>query len=176
MRKSSQTIQIPTTTSLIKTFAENLTSVNGLCPIVPNYEDAASLVSTLVDSEIDQCIIINETPIVKKFLAADEKLMKTIGTNTATRTFQTPMDFTSISLGITSAKWLVARTGSVICQTSEIVGWCSISFPSHLVVIAEGRTILNSLDDVFRNIGGKNSLCSYFTIMTGPSRTADIEK
>ena len=78
-------------------------------------------------------------------------------------------------MGITSADWLIARTGSVICRSSGLISRRSLGFPTHLIIISEISNLLPSLEDVFPGISTNNN-SSFFTIMTGPSRTADIEK
>jgi L-lactate utilization protein LutC len=81
----------------------------------------------------------------------------------------------AIDVGITSADYALADTGSLVVFTeSNESRLLSLLPPCHIAVIEESR-IVPSLDDVFRlrPLPGDNS--SAVVIITGPSRTADIE-
>ncbi len=81
----------------------------------------------------------------------------------------------AIDVGITSADYALADTGSLVVFTeSSESRLLSLLPPCHIAVIEESR-IVPSLDDVFRlrPLPGDNS--SAVVIITGPSRTADIE-
>ena len=81
------------------------------------------------------------------------------------------------AIGVTVADLAIADTGTVV-QLGRPFRPRSVSLlpPAHLVVLPEDR-ILGSLDDVLAaaagDLGGPEG---YMTLITGPSRTADIEK
>jgi L-lactate dehydrogenase complex protein LldG len=78
-------------------------------------------------------------------------------------------------VGITSADYGLADTGSLVIFTeSNESRLLSLLPPCHIAVIESSR-IVASLDDVFRlrPMPGENS--SAMVVITGPSRTADIE-
>ncbi len=94
-----------------------------------------------------------------------------------------PADLARFDLGITLADAAIAETGT-IAQCARPFRPRSISLVPrcHLVLVPADR-LLASLEDLFEGIssgaewaGGPEGFASYFTWMTGPSRTADIEK
>jgi len=81
-------------------------------------------------------------------------------------------------LGVTSCVCLVAQTGSVVvaCRRSEERA-LSVLPPVHLVVARRSQIVLDleaALGVVRRQYGG--GLPSLVSVISGPSRTADIEK
>jgi L-lactate dehydrogenase complex protein LldG len=85
-------------------------------------------------------------------------------------------EYAKYEVGITGADFLIARTGSILLRTITAGGRrLSILPPTH-IVIAEEKQLVFSLDDALQNLDDKNNLWSYATIITGPSRTSDIEK
>ena len=81
-------------------------------------------------------------------------------------------------LGLTGADFAVAETGSVVLRAgpgvSRIV---SLAPPVHVAVVERG-TVLAGLDELFALLGrgaGGEEWASYVNIISGPSRSADIE-
>jgi L-lactate dehydrogenase complex protein LldG len=71
---------------------------------------------------------------------------------------------------------LIARTGSILLHTVSAGGRrLSVLPPTH-IVIAEEKQIVPSLDEAFNTLDHDQDIWSYATIITGPSRTSDIEK
>jgi L-lactate utilization protein LutC len=79
-------------------------------------------------------------------------------------------------LGITSAVAALATTGSVV-QNSTAAGGRTASLlpPVHLCVVPVTR-IVASTADVLRDLGDGRSLPSNLVLITGPSRSGDIEQ
>lgn len=79
---------------------------------------------------------------------------------------------------ITGCEALVARTGSILLSSRQGGGRKSIiESPLH-IVIASSRQLLPDISDALRFMDGKyeTGRPSMMTFVTGPSRTADIEK
>jgi L-lactate utilization protein LutC len=78
-------------------------------------------------------------------------------------------------VGITSADYALADTGSLVIFTeSNESRLLSLLPPCHIAVIESSR-IVASLDDVFRLRPLPGTDSSAMVVITGPSRTADIE-
>jgi L-lactate dehydrogenase complex protein LldG len=81
----------------------------------------------------------------------------------------------AIEVGITSADYALADTGSLVMFTeSNESRLLSLLPPCHIAVIDSSR-IVASLDDVFRLRPLPGAESSAMVVITGPSRTADIE-
>lgn len=83
-----------------------------------------------------------------------------------------------IDLGITTCECLLAFTGSVVLTSQSGFGrTLSILPPAHLVV-ARRSQLLADLGEAYRQLHNRHARMwpSMISIITGPSRTADIEK
>jgi L-lactate dehydrogenase complex protein LldG len=77
-------------------------------------------------------------------------------------------------LGISGAAWLIAETGSIVTRaTPRESRSLSLLPPVHLVV-AQTRQILPDLFDLFEQEPAEQ-LPSCLTLITGPSKTGDVE-
>jgi L-lactate dehydrogenase complex protein LldG len=83
-----------------------------------------------------------------------------------------------IEFGITGCEFLIAQTGSVMISSALSGGRKSFIYPPVHVVIAKKEQVLATLEAAYSSIQKKyeGNLPSQITIITGPSRTADIEK
>ncbi len=89
-----------------------------------------------------------------------------------------PEDLTSAQVGITGCEMLVARLGSVMVSTGQLAGRRVFVFPDIHIVVAYTSQLVTDLKDAFIKFRKKyeSRLPSMVTFITGPSRTADIEK
>jgi L-lactate dehydrogenase complex protein LldG len=84
--------------------------------------------------------------------------------------------FTS-DVGLTTAQWAVAETGTIVLlSAAEHHRLVSLLPPVHIAIV-EAKGILASLDDLLRELGGVDpaEISRTITMITGPSRTANIE-
>jgi L-lactate dehydrogenase complex protein LldG len=82
-------------------------------------------------------------------------------------------------IGITGVDFAIAETGSCVLVTRPGVGRLeSLLPPVHIAVVCSGQ-VLSSLDELFAvrrmaHLTGEGE--GYMSIITGPSRTADIQQ
>lgn len=80
--------------------------------------------------------------------------------------------------GITGCEFLIARTGSVLVSSASLSGRQMHAFPPvHFIMAYQSQLVdypENALKAIQQKYGTK--LPSAITTITGPSRTADIEK
>jgi len=82
----------------------------------------------------------------------------------------------SADIGITSADYALADTGTlVMLSTPHEARLVSLLPPAHIAVVPRGR-ILTSLDELFSILPDPGAVASSMVLITGPSRTADIEQ
>ena len=78
--------------------------------------------------------------------------------------------------GITSADYALADTGSLVMISSpEEARMISLLPPAHIAILPRER-LLTGLDELFTMLPKPADLSSSMVIITGPSRTADIEQ
>ena len=87
-------------------------------------------------------------------------------------------DFENMHAGITGCEFLIARTGSVIVSSSSESGRQMNVFPPIHIVLAHVSQLIDYPEEAFSEIQKKyaEGLPSAISTITGPSRTADIEK
>lgn len=93
-------------------------------------------------------------------------------------TINKPDEFNSISVGITNCDFLISRFGSVMVSSGLGVGRRIFVFPETHIVIARASQVVPELKDALTGMKKKykGNFPSQVTVITGPSRTADIEK
>jgi L-lactate dehydrogenase complex protein LldG len=79
-------------------------------------------------------------------------------------------------LGVTGATAAIAATGSLVVE-ADVAGGRTASLlpPVHLAVVSESAIVARTAD-VLRRLGTPGRLPSNLTLITGPSRSADIEQ
>ncbi|MBL4677170.1 MAG: LUD domain-containing protein [Mucilaginibacter sp.] len=92
--------------------------------------------------------------------------------------YETDKDFDQAEVGFTLCEALIARSGTIVLSNANAAGRrLSIYPPVHIVLAYTSQMVLD-LKDGFKIIKEKygNAIPSMITHVTGPSRTADIEK
>ncbi len=156
-------------------------------PILP---DAITCFKNELETISGKCILVDSQTelfqILQKELS-DRKISAIYCRDTAISaqlsTFNIPFtnsaeDFEAMTCGITSCEFLIARTGSVLVSSAGASGRQMNVFPPMHIILAKSSQILNYPEDALIAIQEKyrGQLPSTITTITGPSRTADIEK
>ncbi len=81
-------------------------------------------------------------------------------------------------VSVTGCELLVSRLGTIVLSSKQGGGRRSFIFPPLHIVVASTRQLVGDLKEAMGFLKKKygNGLPSLITFMTGPSRTADIEK
>jgi len=84
----------------------------------------------------------------------------------------------NMEVGITGCEFLVAQTGSAMVSSVQGGGRQMNIFPPLHIIIAKKNQLVATLEDAYLLIQEKyaEGLPSQIALVTGPSRTADIEK
>ncbi len=108
-----------------------------------------------------------------------EKNLLTVLDKSAIRFKAKEEEFINCEVGITTCESLVARTGSILVSSKTLSGRRLTVFPPIHIVVAYTSQIVAEIKDGFALIKDKystSSMPSMISLVTGPSRTADIEK
>ena len=147
-------------------FAEQLSAVSGnfiFC------EDEIQLIENLLD--------FAEKKNWRKIYAWEPTLQSLLS-NYEFPFYSTDTDFLNADVGITYCEALVARNGSVLISNGTESGRRLSIYPHIHIVIAYTSQLVLDLKDGFKLLKDKyqEGLPSVVSNITGPSRTADIEK
>ncbi len=106
----------------------------------------------------------------------DDKLVNILK-NTTITVLSTENDFVNQKVGITKCEFLIARLGTVMVSSKQMSGRRMNVYPETHVVIAYTSQLVEDLKQALKLIRIKyDTIPSMISMITGPSRTADIEK
>jgi L-lactate dehydrogenase complex protein LldG len=148
------------------TFARELTQVGG------NFVYCDGEISL-----IENLILLAEKLQIKKILGWELEIQKLLG-QYGFPIYTTDQQLDVADAGITTCEALIARNGSIMVSNANEAGRrLSIYSPIHIVVAKASQLVMDikhGLQRVKEKYGDK--LPSMISTITGPSRTADIEK
>lgn len=147
-------------------FKENLEKVNGSVYLFETIEELYVHLKSFLKSFNQSDIYCNETEIQQHLTDAEIPFSQYTGIHK------------NLEIGITECEFLVAHTGSVMVSSAQKGGRQMFVYPPVHIIIARKNQVVAYLENAYSAIQqkyGKN-LPSQITIITGPSRTADIEK
>ena len=147
-------------------FRENLKSVGAICEIVQNKTQAVSLIEKIIAEKQAKKIAVSDADLIAQ-IVNDLKVETEILTNAPKGIlFET-------DLGITSAQFGIAETGTLVIESDkEFNRLTSLVPPIHICVL-ETAKLRDSLAEVLSEL--EKDLSSSITFITGQSRTSDIE-
>lgn len=156
----------PITEPLDITFAEELTKVGGKFIYCENMDEMLSTLNLLVQTNNLQPLYCSSNHLFEVLVQADipvEKHIKQVQSLRATITF---------------CEFLVARLGSIMVSSRSGPGRIINILPDVHIVIARTSQLVPELKHAFSALKEKypQRLPSMVSLITGPSRTADIEK
>ncbi|MDZ7269769.1 MAG: LUD domain-containing protein [candidate division KSB1 bacterium] len=165
----------------IATLAEKLTALKAEFHRVPNTAAAAQQLKALLqplasnDPEARPQFLRHAAVLLETVVAQDPWLQTAIAVVEADLPHR---EFASYKAGITTVEFLVARTGSLVVSSAGSGGRRLSVLPPFHLAIATVDQVTSSLEEALAGFhkSGREHLTSVLTIITGPSRTADIEK
>jgi L-lactate dehydrogenase complex protein LldG len=147
-------------------FAQQFTKLNGKFIFCENDEDflinLKALISDQKFTDI-QCI----DPVLSKLLHQGKVTFS-----------DKPEDIKHTNVGLTTCECLVARLGTVMISSRQASGRRMVVLPNYHIVVAYTSQLVLNLKDALKAIKEKygNQPPSLISAISGPSRTADIEK
>ncbi|NOZ47829.1 MAG: hypothetical protein GXO79_13775 [Chlorobi bacterium] len=156
----------PFNDSLEITFARELQKVDGKFVFCIDKNDLIQNLQQIVEEEKWESVYCTDDGINKILLDAEIPFTKF------------PEDFHQMQVAATGCEYLIARFGSIMVSSGQISGRQLNVFPPTHIIIAKTSQLVPEISDALLQIQQKykNNLPSMITLITGPSRTADIEK
>jgi len=147
-------------------FKENLEMVNGSVHLCESEEDTFLKLKSFLDKIPPEQIF-----------CAEKKLQNLLDKNQIEYSVYKNQP-EEMEAGITSCEFLIAHTGSVMVSSALEGGRQMSVYPPVHIVVAQKKQLVSYLSDAYKSIREKyeDKLPSQITFITGPSRTADIEK
>jgi L-lactate dehydrogenase complex protein LldG len=169
-------------------FAAALRAAGGQCHIVAGPREAAARVLELVEQADPRRVLLGRGELLRRLDLAG--LLRSTGV----KVWQEPEAGAEVpepeevkdalfaaAVGITGVDWLIAETGSIVLTTARGQARSLSLLPPLHIAVAERRQLLPDLFDLFPP-GAADALSdrgkplpACVTIITGPSKTGDIE-
>ena len=159
---------------LLTIFYDKIMELKGECYKVTSIKEAASNLKKIIRHMPDKSVLVQPTSLISQVLATDEELLKYIDQKVSLAV--SSVSFAGYQAGITGADYLVARTGSIIINCKSAGGRRLSVLPPVHIVLAKKEQIVPSLDVALNQCKAESLYASFMTIISGPSRTSDIEK
>ena len=158
-------IYLPLNESLSQEFKTNLEMIGGQVILCKSKSEIADQIKQIY-KEKDQYKIFCTDPKLQEILTGSIEIDSDENS------------FLGLNIGVTGCEFLVAHLGSVLISSAQISGRRLNVFPETHLVVAHQSQLTNFLDDALEKLQQKykNELPSLISNITGPSRTADIEK
>jgi len=153
-------------TPLPMKFAESFTEAGGMF----YYAESEKELKQILNS------VLKELNYLSVFCANDQ-LADLIMSDTYA-IISNPDDLPTVSAVISECEFLCARTGSILMSSYLSAGRRGVAMNDALIIIASQNQILLDIEDALRETHKKykGRFPSQLSFVTGPSRTADIEK
>lgn len=147
-------------------FAQQLTKLNGKFIYCENEKELCSNLSDLISE--------NKWEKVFSF----EKNIKEILRKSNISFSENEKDIAHINVGVSFCEFLAARTGSVFVSSRQNAGRRLPAFANYHIVIAYSSQLVYTIKEALSGIKKKyeKNIPSMIVNISGPSRTADIEK
>jgi len=147
-------------------FAQQLTKLNGKFIYCENQKELSENLSSLMEE--------NKWEKIFSF----EKSVKEILKKSNLPFSENEKDISHVNVGVSLCEYLVARTGSVLTTSRQNAGRRLPAFANYHIVIAYTSQLVYTLQEALSGIKKKyeKNFPSMIVNITGPSRTADIEK
>ena len=165
----------------VATFLAEWTAVGGRGARVAGLDAVRTYIVDLVQSRNVSSVLQWKHPLLDRLglqgifahLQIAEHDWKELESQTADRRWPTVF---AADLGITSVDWAVAETGTLALCSHPGQGRVVSLLPPHFLAIIEPSQIVPDLFDLFSQLEEqKHDISSNLTLITGPSKTGDIE-
>jgi L-lactate dehydrogenase complex protein LldG len=164
--EASASVFVAPVGDLSENFKAEIEKISGSCFIVADYVSITSKLEELLKAENVSQVLCMESEISEKIHGHDFQLTNDISV------------VSTCAATITGCEFIISRTGSVMVSNGNTSGRRPHVAPDVHIVIANQKQVVADLENAIEGMLEKYSgkLPSWVSNITGPSRTADIEK
>jgi L-lactate utilization protein LutC len=157
------------TNSVLAHFLRALEAVGAQPLVVRSEADAAAVIANIIEAKGARRIAVSDSPLV-------QRLIGVLAPEIAILPHATNAEMFDCDLGVTTAQWGIAETGTLVLESDrERHRLASLVPPVHIAVI-DAEHIRRTMGEVLDLIQkGEKGLSPAVTFITGASRTSDIE-
>jgi L-lactate utilization protein LutC len=169
-REISATVLESGSAALLERFRESLEIVGGHSVLVSDEVQAAKVAQGIIEKLKARRVAFSNSPLVQRVVNRIETEVEWFENASSSELF-------GCDLGITSAQWAIAETGTLVLEADEERHrLASLVPPAHIAII-EASKVRQTLGEALQLVGeaGRDGMSRTITFITGPSRTSDIE-
>jgi L-lactate dehydrogenase complex protein LldG len=163
----------------VERFRIELLAAGGVLHVVPNVTAAADKVLELVSTKSARQALLGRGAVLDRLALAERLPIHGVQTALvdALSGNEVRTTFFAADIGISGVAYLIAETGTVVVRTAADEPRSLSLLPPVHIAVAERSQLLPDLFDVFAILEGERAgnLPSCVTLITGPSKTGDIE-
>lgn len=164
----------PSTEQLVERFTSELEAVQGEIVRCGSMEEAGQKLAELIERSQWQVIGSSDRPICRELAAglAEEQVAWA-------KDGWDPNEMAELSVGLVAAQRLIADTGTCLVESGTTEERLLCYLPPACVIIARAQQLVEHLPAAWEEIARRTAepeRRGEFVLITGPSRTADIEK
>jgi len=163
----------PNNNSLLDLFKRKFEALNGELHLTKNISETGEKLNSILSSMNEKKGITFLSNLIKTVISTKKDLQKYF--DVLDNKYLESEKLVTYSVGLTTADFLVARTGSIVLNSLNHGGRRLSVLPPVHIVVANINQIIFSLDDIYKD-DFTSIDWSFATIISGPSRTSDIEK
>lgn len=158
-------------------FCQQLTTAGGQAHVVADAATAAARVVSLVQSKSAAHVLLGTGPyldplgLVERLAALNIRVTSVAGLTPETA--REP--FFGAEIGISGVAALIAETGSIVMAARPDEPRSVSLLPPLHIAVAHRSQVVPDLFDLFQQLGFAGAMPSCLTLITGPSKTGDIE-
>jgi L-lactate dehydrogenase complex protein LldG len=162
----------------VSRFVQEWTAAGGHAHVVPNTAAAAATVTDLVRQCAASRVLLGCGPVVDSL--GLEAVMRDAGIDVTVTDVATPGPDRALlfraDVGVSGVDYLIAETGTVVLGSRPEQPRCVSLLPPVHIAVAAREQILADLFDLFATAIPINAdMASALSLITGPSKTGDIE-
>ena len=177
-KKAKLDVKVPpsngTSLSLVDIFCENLKGVGGHAVVARNEDEVVTALTRIISD-------LQKTPLRARRIALSDapvldRLMSRMGVAVDEITMSpSAAELFEYDVGVSTAQAAIAETGTLLLESeSERHRLVSLVPPVHIAIV-ETADICLTLGEALAAVRRGSELSPTITLITGPSRTADIE-
>lgn len=163
-----------TSLSLVDIFSENLKAVGGHCEVARNEDEIVAALTRII-SDLQKTLLrarriaLSDAPMLDRLTRQIKIDVDEIATSPGTQ------ELFEYDVGVSTAQAAIAETGTLVLESeSERHRLVSLVPPVHIAIVDAANLCL-TLGEALAAVGRGSELSPTITLITGPSRTADIE-
>jgi L-lactate utilization protein LutC len=153
-------------------FAAELAAAGGVCRVVADRNAAVAAVCEIVRDKAANRVLVGNGPVIDALELP--RLLRESGLEVSGPDAGREALFAA-DLGVTGVDYLVAETGSLVLLTAPDRPRSLSLLPPVHVAVADRSQVVPDLFDIFPARVAKPRLPACVTLVTGPSKTGDIE-